>query len=189
MCSSDLALTVQLVLDAVPQEPPMRITLVGVSGGLLPSVVAQLGGRMPGELTCIDGDRATLSAVESAVNARSGGLRVRLVQEDLVRLCLGGSPLRLAPQHVVVVDGLLEYLPERVAASAARWAHGQLAPGGCALFSSLQPAADEALFRYVLAWPTVRRTPGATTRMLQEAGFADVRVYEAGGVGAVAVAR
>ncbi len=183
------ALAVQEVMGALPPDPPLRMLVVNVSGGLVPAVFEQLGGRMPGEITCIDSDRAALSSIELAAASRPGALRARLIEDDLVRLCLGRSPMRFAPQHIVVLDGLLEYLPERVAAAALRWARGLLAPDGVAICTSLLPSADEALYRFLLSWPTVRRSAAATARLLGAAGFSSIRVHEAAGVGAVAIGR
>ncbi|MDP2316036.1 MAG: cyclic nucleotide-binding domain-containing protein [Pseudomonadota bacterium] len=183
------ALTLELVLESLPPEPPLRLLAVNSGGGLVPALLAQLGGRMPGEVTCIDGNRATLTAVESAATGRARDLRLRLLQEDLVQLCLGRSTIRHAPQQVVVLDGLVEYLPERLVASLLRWARGALAPGGTLVVNALLPSADDAVFRHVLSWPLVRLHPNALNRLLQGAGFADTKVYEVATAGLVGVAR
>ncbi|MFN7145609.1 MAG: class I SAM-dependent methyltransferase, partial [Myxococcota bacterium] len=169
--------------------PPPCVLVVVVGGGVVPALAKELRGRAVAEITCVDEDRDALAAVEAAVGKSHPGLRLRLVQGELVPLCLGASKLRFAPQHVVVLDGLLEYLPERVASSLLRWARGALAPGGECVATSLLPATDEPVFRHLLSWGLVRRTRAATVRLLEGAGFAEVRAYEAAGTGLVAVGR
>lgn len=183
------ALSLQTVLEALPPEPPLRILVVNASGGIVPNLLSQLGGRMPSELTCVDGNRAALAAVEVAGASRTRDLRVRLVQDDLVGLCLGRSTIRHAPQHIVVLDGLIEYLPERLAAAAFRWARAHLAPGGTLVVNGLLPSTDDPVFRHVLSWPLVRLRPNTLVRLLEGAGFADTKVYEVATAGLVGVGR
>ncbi len=183
------ALTLQTVLEALPAEPPLRLLVVNAGGGLVPGLLAQLRGRMPAEITCVDGDRAALAAVEIAAAGRGRDLRLRLVKDDLVGLCVGRSSIRHAQQHIVVLDGLLEYLPERLAASLLRWARGVLAPGGTLVANGLGPSADDPVFRHVMSWPLVRLRTNALVRLLDGAGFTESKVYEVANTGLVAVAR
>ncbi|MES2641676.1 MAG: cyclic nucleotide-binding domain-containing protein [Myxococcota bacterium] len=183
------ALSLQTILEALPANPPLRVLVVNTTGGIVPSLLAQLGGRMPSEITCVDGNRAALAAVEAASAHRARDLRLRLVQDDLVGVCLGRSSIRHTPQHIVVLDGLLEYLPERLAAALFRWARGLLAPGGTLVVNGLLPSTDDPVFRHVLSWPLVRLRPNALIRLLDGTGFAESKVYEVATAGLVGVAR
>lgn len=183
------AAALQLVCESLVGDPPFRALVVNAAGGLVPGIVSQLRGRAAAEIACVDYERAALAALEARVGPRPRELRLRLVQEDLAALCLGRSALRFAPQHVLVLDAVLEYLPERAAAGVLRWARGQLAPEGAMVVTSLLPATDDPVFRHLLGWPLVRRTRAATERLLRGAGFAEVRTYEAGGVGLVSTGR
>jgi hypothetical protein len=102
---------------------------------------------------------------------------------------MGRSTIRHAPQQIVVLDGLLEYLPERLAASLFRWARSVLVPGGTLIVTGLVPSPDDPVFRHVLAWPLVRLRTNALARLLQGAGFAEARTYEVATAGLVGVAR
>jgi O-methyltransferase involved in polyketide biosynthesis len=77
----------------------------------------------------------------------------------------------------VILDGLLEYLPERAAASLLRWAVAQLAPGAVLIATTLVPSADELLVRHLLAWPTVRRARTTLEALARGAGLTDVEVH------------
>lgn len=176
----------QLVVEALPQEPPLRLMLVNAgSGALLAEVVGYLAG-MAGEIFIVDGSRENLAFVDAGLPARPRGLKLRLVQDDLVLLCMGKSRIKLPPQDILVLDGLLEYLPERVAASALAWARSALKPGGALVLTALAPAQDDAVFRWLLSWPLVRRGRAAVAGLLAAAGFENVRIYEAGSAGIVA---
>ncbi len=181
------ALALQAILDAIPAEPPVRVFVVSAVGGIVPALCAQLRGRAAAEITCVDGDRAALAALEAEVGVRPRDLRLRLVQEDLAVLCLGASAMRFAPQEILVLDGVFEYLPERVAASLLTWARGALAPGGTLIATSLLPSEDDSVMRHVLGWSLVRRTRPATIRLFEASGFSSLKAYEAAGTGLVAV--
>ena len=183
------AQAVQLVLEAIPAEPPLRILVVNAAGGaLLPELVGYLG-RVRGELTVVDGTRETLAEVDESVRARHKDLKLRLVQDDLAGLCLGRSRIKYVPQNIIVLDALLEYLPERVTASLLAWARSQIQAGGHVVVTALVAAQDDAVYRHLLQWPLVRRSKNAISGHLTSAGFEDVRVYEAGNAGVVAIAR
>jgi CRP-like cAMP-binding protein len=181
-------LATQVVLDALPGEGAVRALIINASGGVVPRLLAQLRGRVQADITCVDGDRGALAALDAVVGPRPRDIRLRLVQEELSLLCLGRSGLRFARHPIVVLDGVLEYLPERVASSLLRWARGAVSPGGTLVATGLLPSPDDPVFRHVLAWPLVRRTRPATVRLLQGAGFDVVRAYEAGSSGVVVAA-
>lgn len=173
----------QLVVEALPAEPPLRLMLVNAgSGALVAEIVGYLAG-MAGEFVVVDGTRENLAFVDAGLPARPRGLKLRLVQDDLAGLCLGHSRMKFPPQDILVLDGLLEYLPERVAASALAWARHALRPGGHLVLTALAPATDDPVFRWLLSWPLVRRGKAAMSGLMATAGFENVRIYEAGSAG------
>jgi hypothetical protein len=74
-------------------------------------------------------------------------------------------------QDGVVLHGLLEYMPERIAVSLLRVAKGLLAPGGLVVTTALRPSDDRLLLDHLLSWPTVRRSPEAVENLIQAAGL------------------
>lgn len=175
------------VMDNLPPVPPLRLLVVNGATGLCTSLLSQLRGRMAGEITCVDNNPATLAAISTL--PRSKDLRLRLVKEDLVAFSLDRSRMQLQEQQIVVIDGLLEYLPDRVAASALHRARQLVGAGGALITSSLLPSPDDVIFRHTLRWPLVRRTRPATERLFEGAGFHSIRSYEAGVAGLVVVGR
>lgn len=176
----------QLVVEALPHEPPLHILQVNAgSGALVAEIVGYLAG-LAGEFLVVDSSRENLAFVDAGLPARPRGLKLRLVQDDLANLCLGRARIKYPQQDIVVLDSLLEYLPERVAASALRWVRSVLRPGGTLVVTGLAPSPDDPIFRHLLGWPLVRRGRAAVAGLLVSAGFEGVRAYEAGSAGIAA---
>lgn len=183
------AFAMQSVLEALPGDAAVRILVLNagasaVLGDLLPYM-----SRLRGEIICVDGSRESLTAIDERLKSRPRDLRLKLVQEDLGNVCLGHAQSRFPPQDILVVDGLMDYVPERLGVALLGWAAGQLAPAGRLVATGLAEANDDPVYRYLLAWPLVRRTRAGLTGLLQSAGYVDVRVWAALSAGLVATAR
>ena len=183
------ALLADMIMEHVPPDGALRLLLVNVGAGQLLAALLPHVDRVRGEIVCVDAARDALAVVDRKLAARPRDLRLRLVQEDLGGLALGRARVRHAPQSIVVLDGMLEYLPERAAAALLSWAHGQLLRGGVVLATTVASSADEVVFEHGLGWPMVRRTQQALEGLLGGGGFGEGRVYAAGGAGLVGVGR
>lgn len=182
-----VAMATSLIPEVLPSTPPFRLLAIGAASARivldhLPSL-----GRLGGELVCIDSSRDALTAVDAELHRRPTRVRIRLAQDDLASIALGRARMTFPGQHIVIVDGLVEYLPERAAVGVLRWARQQLAPGGASVLTGLAPAPDEAMVRHLLEWPTIRRSPAAFSDLATASGLAEVRSYEASSAGLVAV--
>lgn len=167
--------------------PPFRVLAVGAaSARLVAEHVASLG-RLGAEVACVDSSRDALTATDAELTRRPTRVRVKLAQVDIASLALERAQLRLPGQHVVVVDGLTDSLPERAAVGLMRWVRQQLVPGGQALVTALAPAPDEGIVRFLLSWPILRRSGDAVSELLAAAGLQTVRRYDAAGTGIVTV--
>ncbi len=182
------ALAAQLVSESLPTHPPARLLALGANSGCLLveelDRLARLGGA---EIVCLEGSRDALQVVETRLQGRPRNVRLRLVQSDLGALCRGKLRLAYPPQDVVVIDGLLEFLPERVVVTLLGAIVRQLGPHGRVVLTAMAPAADDLIFRHLLMWPMVRRSLPTLRDLLESAGLAEVRAYEAGSAGLVAV--
>ena len=108
----------------------MAVTVIQPNcGALLAKLVTRLSGQ-GGVVTVIDGDRETLAVVDLGMHKRPEGVTLRLVQEDLAALCAGRSEHHHEAQDVIVVDGLVDHLPDRMVASFAGWCSSHLHPEG-----------------------------------------------------------
>ncbi|MCB9766409.1 MAG: cyclic nucleotide-binding domain-containing protein [Alphaproteobacteria bacterium] len=151
------------------EAPGDKITVINCGSGQL---IAGLGLFLQegGELTCVDADRPILTRLDAATIARSPDMKLRLVQEDLAAFALGRSALYFEPQDVVVLNGLAEYLPDRVLATAVRAGMELLKPGGVLVVDMLGPTQDGFLFDDTLGWCTLRRAAEDAMALLADVG-------------------
>jgi CRP-like cAMP-binding protein len=175
----------ELLVGSLPAEPPLRVLAVNHSAAILLAPHVAALGRVPGELTVVDASRDALARVEAALTDRPRSLQLRLAHVDLFGMSLGRPRITFQPQHAVVIDGMLEYLPERVTIAILRWARQQLRPGGALVATAILPSDDDPLFRHLLDWPMIRRARGVLVNLAESAGFGDVRAYDAGSAGVV----
>lgn len=183
------ALLAELVLERIPHDGALRMLLLNVGSGAMLGHLAPHLGRVRGELVCVDDSKECLATASRVLTDRSRELRVRLVQDELGRVCLGRARVPHPTVQVLVLDGLVDYVPERVAASLLRWAVDHVAPGGHLLLTSLVESADAPLWRHLIAWPTVRHADASLLGLLVGLGLDEPHAYAAGGAGRVIVAR
>jgi hypothetical protein len=150
------------------------LVINGAAGGIVPPVL-QLAGPVGGVVTCLEGERDSL-ALLGLVDA--GGAELRLVQDDLVRLCTGRSVMHHEPQDLIVVDGLVEHLPDRLTAALLNWCHDRLTPGGVLVVTALERHPDQGVLDHVLGWPMVRRAPDQLVQLVEAAGLDEARLVD-----------
>lgn len=182
------ALAAQLVLERLPPDGAVRIMLVNIGCGALFGELLPHLDRVRGELVCIDSSRESLADVDRRVGGRARDLRVRLVQEDLGIVCLGKARVRHADQQIIVLDGLMEYLPERVVAALVNQVRQWLAPEGTIVATALEETPDEAIFDHLIHWPMIRHSAQALVGLVEGVGLREVHTYEAARGGYVLVA-
>lgn len=166
----------QRALRAALEAAPGRRVLV--LGGAASGLAAHLCARLPASssLRLVEDRREALGALV----ANGCQPRLAMYQDDLVALALGEGTLNLGAHDQVVVDGLLDHLPDRAAARLLGELRRACAPKGRLWLSALAPPApaDQAealVMRHILRWPLVRRGPEVLEVLLQSAGFAEVR--------------
>ncbi|MSQ01211.1 MAG: cyclic nucleotide-binding domain-containing protein [Myxococcales bacterium] len=185
------ALAAQLVAEALPEVRPARVLCVGANSGCLLAGELDRLGRVGAEIVCVDGSRESLEAVDAALKDRPRSIRLRLMMSDMAVLATGRGRLArlgLPPQDAIVVDGLSEYLPERVVVALLQDLAGQLAPAGRVVLTAMAAAPDDLIFRHLLAWPMIRRTVPTLRDVLRAGGLGELATYEAGSAGLVASA-
>ncbi len=168
--------------DAPGPGRPARVLMIN---GALAGLPERYGAALHGfkgvvRLTCVEESRELLGAVGAGPGGLPLAVDLRRVQEDLGALVMGQSRVHHEPQEAVVLDGLSEYLPERVLAELLAWARDRLSPGGVLVLSGLAPSQDQALWEGVLEWPQIRRTAQTLARLVVDVGLADVRVQSDG---------
>lgn len=179
----------QLALsELIPEDKPCRVTLLHCGSGALAGAVGLMM-QAGGELTCIDSNRQTLERLDGATLARSPSLSLRLVHEDLGRIALGQSSLYLSPQDVLVISGLLEYVPDLALVSLIGAALNSLAPGGVLVLDQLRNSSDRFVFEHLLTWATLRRSREPFLELLSSLGVEDLRQVPCRGAAMVLIGR
>lgn len=161
-------LAARTMLAGLPDRAA-RVLFLPASGSLiLARVLSQLAER--GALvTAIDGSREALTFFDAGLPNRPANVELRLVNDELDQLASGRSRTHHEAQDFIVIDGLSEYLPDRLVAALMRWSHEHLRPGGDLIITGLGPSEDAPIFDHLLGWPLIRRG-GASLRSLVEAG-------------------
>lgn len=179
--------TVHALEDALPPRAA-RVMVVNVGAGTTIARLVPLMANTGGEITVVDNDREALAFLNSA-SAAPLKVDLRLVPEDLARFALGQSTTRLGRHDVLLVDGLVEYLPDRVLAILARTLRTHAVGGTTVVLNLLGESPDQFVFDHLLGWPTVRRSPDDVAQLLTAVGWTDARVTYADGAGGVVTAR
>lgn len=164
--------TVDLVAEHLPTHRNRRVLLINAGTGSLVASLTQALSSAPTLLTVVDQSRDALAFLSAATHEpRSRGVEIVTVQENLAQFALGRARHDLPPQDAVIVHGLLEYMPERIAVSLVQVCRNYLHDDGALIASALGPANDAALLDRLLSWPTIRRPWGVLERVLESGGM------------------
>jgi len=163
--------TVDLVARSLPQHRNRRALLVNAGTGSLVAGLADQLAHPPTRLTVLDQSRDALAFLDAGLTSRPRGITLETVQESLPQFALSRSRHALQPQDAIIVHGLLEYMPERIAVSLLTACRQLLTPDGHVVCSALSFSEDVALLDRLLTWPTIRRSPDALFNILTAAGL------------------
>lgn len=152
-------------------EPPARVLVVNGAVSGLADRVLEVEGLA---LTALEEDRGPLAEIGGHSD------QLRRVQEELLQICTGRSRQHHGGVRAIAIDGLTEYLPDRLLASLLGWCLEQVSPGGGIVLTALAPAPDADLFDHVLGWKTVRRSPSSLAGLMAAVGLRGMRVHSEG---------
>ena len=151
--------------DLLVAHPNCGAVLIGL---LLP--MSASGGRV----RIVDSNRSVLGLVDVGLQRRPPGISFTFVQADLAAIAMGRIDIWLDEQHLIVLDGILDHLPDRLAITLLEWAARHLGAGGHLLVSGLAPTPDSTAIDHVLGWPLVRRDPASMARLIDSVRGLDV---------------
>jgi CRP-like cAMP-binding protein len=164
--------TIDAVKNNLPSHRNRRVLLVNAGTGSLVAGLTEALAGVPTVLTVLDQSRDALAFLGAAgMDNRSQGIEIATLQENLARFALGGSRHSLPPQDVVLVHGILEYMPERIGVSLVNICRNTLHKDGVLVASALGPSADQWLLDRLLSWPTIRRGRAMLTRLVNAGGM------------------
>ncbi|MBW2254568.1 MAG: cyclic nucleotide-binding domain-containing protein [Deltaproteobacteria bacterium] len=158
----------ELVESRLPSHRNRRVLLLNAGTGSLVAGLMQRVYRPPTVLTVVDQSRDGLAFLDASVATRDG-VELVMLQENLAQFALGRRRHNYPQQDVVIIHGLLEYLPDRLVVSLLRTVARLAATGGSIIATALAPSPDRALLDRVLRWPTIRRSREALLRLFEGA--------------------
>ena len=140
------------------------------AGSLIASLTHNVA--QPGTMiTVLDQSRDALAFLDAGITHRPTTVKLATVQENLAQFAMGRIRHTIDPQDGIVIHGLIEYMPDRIAVSMLRVAKSLLADGGVVFISALGASPDHYLLDHLLSWPTVRRSPEAIENLFDAAGM------------------
>ncbi len=163
--------TAQTIIALRPADRPLDLMLLNAHSGILLAQVILHLSKQGARVRAIDGNRDALAFLDAGLPSRPANVHLKLVQEDMAALVLGRSPVWHDIQDIVVVNAMLESLPDRLATALLGWVKDHLKPDGVAMVLALGPSVDERFVDLGLGWPTIRRSPRAISRLVADAGL------------------
>jgi SAM-dependent methyltransferase len=109
----------------------------------------------PTVITVVDPSREALSFLDTDVAPVDARIQVIAQQENLAEFAVGRLRHTYPPQDVIVLHGLLEYLPDRLAVSLLGQCAALLNHQGAVVSAALAESADQHLLDRLLRWPTL----------------------------------
>lgn len=159
-----------LVGPGLPTHRNRRVLVVPASS--LVTSLSYVLTHPPTVLSVADSSKDTLSFyVDAGAPYRAKAVELKPVEVDIAAWANGRESLELPPQDVIVLQGLLEYLPDRLVVAMLQNSRRLLAPGGRVIATALAPSPDQDVLDALLSWPTIRRTIEQTGRLFQSAGL------------------
>jgi extracellular factor (EF) 3-hydroxypalmitic acid methyl ester biosynthesis protein len=161
---------IELVSSRLPTFRNRRVLVVNAGTGSLVASLSHAVSRAPTVVTVLDQSKEALAYLDAGLS-RPRSVDFGTIQEGLVAVATGRAKLKLPPQDAIVLQGLVEYMPERIAISLLAVCVPLLAPEGFVVVCGLGPSPDVELFDHLLNWPTIRRSREGMRRIFAGAGL------------------
>lgn len=147
-----------------------------VVGVIITKVFSQLA-RLKSNLLIVATESQSLYQVEYSMTQRMGRINAEFCRiPSMLSLVLEGEQflpetVLKHSQDAIVVNGWLNYLPDRYLVQLLNCMAPFLSENGVILISGILPTNDQALFNDFLYWPMIRRTQEEVVQIFLSAGF------------------
>lgn len=168
----------EAVATDLPTHRNRRLMVLSAGTGSLVANLSRIVHLAPTHITILDPSRAALSLLDTEVAPVHPNVTVEGIRQDLAEFAIGHTRSGLVPADRIVVQGLIEYLPDRLVVSLLRTCAQLLNAEGRVIVGSLDTSADRHLLDRLLRWPTLRRTPDTLGRLFVAAGFTDIETID-----------
>jgi hypothetical protein len=156
---------------ALPLDRGGRVVVVQVGCGSIIARLIPTLGRAGGQITCLDESREALAFLDAGLPSRPRNTRLNMLHTDLADLASAPSLPVEADQDLVLLNGLVEYLPDALVVGVLRATAQVLGTEGRLLISTLAPSWDSPILDHLLGWPTVRRSMAQLSDLVGLAGL------------------
>ena len=174
LCQREAALF-DAAVAAIPDGKTMRMLVTPSHHGTLVARIAYKLGYEGGEIVYMDRDADALRATDNGMAMRPKKLKYTAVRGDLLDY-FGENQTALGRFGLVVLHGLLDYLPMRLLPDLAECIETLMESDGEALLVQLSPSTDAFFFDHLVGWRTIRRNPEVVVRLLESAASLKVEI-------------
>ena len=115
----------------------------------------------------MDQDPAALRTADNGMAIRPKKVSYRPVRGSVYTYFEEAARSSIGDFDLVILHGLLDFLPTRLLPDLAESLAGLLREDGEALLVQLSPTEDEFFFTHLIGWRTIRRTPKQVQRLLE----------------------
>lgn len=121
---------------------------------------------------CVDIDPDALTFAHSVFSAFEHKAVVSLMQENLIKWCLGRVEHDFGPQDMIYSSGLMDYLDDNLFKAMVARCHEQLKPGGVLMLGNFSPANPIRMFMdHILDWKLIYRSADDLIRLHDDSPF------------------
>lgn len=121
---------------------------------------------------CVDIDSDALNYAHSVFSSFEHRATVSLMQENLIKWCIGRVEHDFGPQDIIYSSGLMDYLDDNLFKAMVARCHDQLKPGGVLLLGNFTPKNPVRMFMdHILDWKLIHRSETDLIRLHDDSPF------------------
>ena len=156
---------------------PLDCTLIYDAVGMVTTKILNTIARVGAKLNLVYTDPKTIYQIQYALTGRMGKIKLQSHRLSSVLSAVLGDEsilphdIPLHSQRLIVINGLMNYLPDRYLVQLLSRTQQFLHPEGSILLSGILPTSDQALFNDFFRWPMIRRNEQQLNRMMVSLGF------------------
>ena len=161
----------------IEAQIPLDCTLVYDAVGMVTTKILNTIARVGAKLNLVYTDPKTIYQIQYALTGRMGRIQLQSHRLSSVLSAVLGeesilpNDVPLHSQRLIVINGLMNYLPDRYLVQLLSRTQQFLHPEGSLLMSGVLPTGDQALFNDFFQWPMIRRNERELTQMMLSLGF------------------
>ena len=176
---------VTAALELISKGGPLRVLVSPSHHGTLVAQIAYKLGYDGGEIVYMDQDPAALRIADRGMAIRPKKVSYQPIRGNILSYFDEPSRKKLGEFDVVILHGLLDYLPTRLLPDLAENLSGMLREGGEALLVQLSPTADDFFFEHLIGWRTIRRSAKQVQRLLETSAQLQIEIAWEGKAGSL----